>query len=213
MVLGEAPDPIPGHGEVVLRALHVSLNRGDLNDAVSGRLPAEAVLGSDVAGVVVHESADRTGPVRGSRVVGLASGAFSELVAVAASSVAVVPEAADLAHAAALPVAGLAALRTIRASGSLLGRRVLVTGASGGVGSFAVQLAAAAGAHVIAYTRDPARADGLIDTGTDEVIHTLEDVHQAADVVLDTVGGPQLVAAWERLSRWGDPSQHRLVFG
>jgi NADPH2:quinone reductase len=75
----------------------------------------------------------------GARVVALAQGAFAEQIAIDVDSVAEVPETVDLAAAAALPVAGLAALRAVRAAGPLLSKRVLITGASGGVGRFAVQ--------------------------------------------------------------------------
>lgn len=114
-----------------------------------------------------------------------------------------VPESVDLALAAALPVAGLAALRTLRACGSLLGRRVLITGASGGVGTFAVQLAAAAGAYVIASVGSVERAAGLRETGADEVVVGLEGIDQPVDAVLDSVGGPQMVAAWNLLAEGG----------
>lgn len=74
---------------------------------------------------------------------------------------AVLPDAVDTGTAAALPVAGVTALRALRGLGPLLGRRVLITGASGGVGRFAVQLAARAGAHVIAAVGSAARGAGL----------------------------------------------------
>jgi NADPH:quinone reductase-like Zn-dependent oxidoreductase len=76
-------------------------------------------------------------------------------VAAEAGSLAEVPATVDLAQAAGLPVAGVAALRALRAAGPLLGRRVLITGASGGVGRFAVRLASIAGGHVIAVVARP----------------------------------------------------------
>jgi hypothetical protein len=87
------------------------------------------------------------------------------------------PPSADLAEVAALPVAGLAALRALRAAGPVLGKRVLITGASGGVGRFAVQLAAHAGGHVIASVGSLARGEGLAQVGAEEVVvglHRLE---------------------------------------
>ena len=175
---------------------HVSLNYGDLNDARSGRVPPGAVLGSDAAGVVAQSAADGSGPEVGTRVVALAQGAFADRTAVEADALAEVPQSVDLAEAAALPVAGLAALRALRAAGPLLGRRVLVTGASGGVGRFAVQLAARAGAHVLASVGSVARAEGLAAQGADEVVVGLEGLDHPVDVVLDNVGGPQMVEAW-----------------
>jgi NADPH2:quinone reductase len=89
------------------------------------------------------------------------------------------------------------------AAGPLLGRRVLITGASGGVGRFAVQLAARAGAHVIASVGSEARGQGLAERGADEVVVGLDGIEQPVDVALDNVGGPQLVAAWRLLAPGG----------
>ena len=176
----------------------MSLNRGDLNDARSGRVPAGEVLGSDVAGVVVR-AARAGGPPVGTRVVALASGAFAQRVAVDVAALAEVPDGVDLAAAAALPVAGVAAIQALRA-GTLetpvKGARVLVTGATGGVGRFAVQLAAFGGAHVIAVTGNPGRAAELRGLGADQVVTELSQIDEPVDLVLDNVGGPQLVAAW-----------------
>jgi NADPH2:quinone reductase len=166
--LAEVAEPAAAPHQVLVEVHHVSLNYGDLNDARSGRVPPGAVLGSDAAGVVLR-AGDR-GPVPGSRVVALASGAFAERVVVDADSLAEVPSTVDLAQAAALPVAGVAALRALRAAGPLLGRRVLVTGASGGVGRFAVRLASIAGAHVIAAVGSAVRGEGLDKAGADEVV-------------------------------------------
>lgn len=96
-----------------------------------------------------------------------------------------------------------ALLRALRAPGSLLGRRVLITGASGGVGRFAVRLASIAGAHVIACVGSAARGEGLDKVGADEVVVGLDGIDTPVDVVLDNVGGPQLVAAWQLLAPGG----------
>jgi NADPH:quinone reductase-like Zn-dependent oxidoreductase len=109
----------------------------------------------------------------------------------------------DLADAAALPMAGMTALRTLRAAGPLLGRRVLITGASGGVGRYAVQLARRGGAYVIAAVGSPARGEGLADLGAHEVVVGLADV-DPVDIVLETVGGDHLVAAWGLLRPGGN---------
>jgi NADPH:quinone reductase-like Zn-dependent oxidoreductase len=201
--LGEVADPVPGPGQVLVEVSHASLNHGDLNDARSGRVPVGAVLGSDAAGVVVRAAADGTGPAVGTRVVALTTGAFAERVAIDVGALAEVPKGVDPAKAVALPVAGVAALRSLRAAGLGPGKRVLVTGASGGVGRFAVQLAARAGAHVIASVGSAARAEGLAEAGADEVLIGLEGLHRPVDVVIDSVGGSQLVAAWELLAPGG----------
>jgi NADPH:quinone reductase len=200
--IGTAAEPKSGPRQVVVEAHHASLNRGDLNDVTSGRVPAGAVLGSDVAGVVVRAATAGDGPEVGTRVVALTSGAFAARVAVDVDALATVPDAVDLAEASALPVAGLAALQAVRAGmleAPVKGARVLVTGASGGVGRFAVQLAAYGGAHVVAVVGDAGRAAELTDLGADEVVTDLAEVNEPVDLVLDNVGGPQLVAAWDRL--------------
>jgi NADPH:quinone reductase len=200
--LTNVAEPAVGPVQASVDVHHASLNHGDLNDARSGRVPAGAVLGSDAAGVVAQAAADG-GPAVGTRVVAFASGAFAERVAVPIDTVAEVPQSIDLAEAAALPVAGLAALRALRSAGSVLGKRVLVTGASGGVGRFAVQLAALAGAHVIASVGSTARGEGLTESGADEVVFGLEGLERPVDIVLDCVGGPQMVGAWNLLAPGG----------
>ncbi|WP_328860939.1 zinc-binding dehydrogenase [Streptomyces sp. NBC_00306] len=199
--LTEVCEPVPGPEQVLVDVHHVSLNHGDLNDARSGRVPEGAVLGSDAAGVVVRS--EGAGPAVGTRVVALSAGAFAERIAVDADALAEIPEGVSLAEAAALPVAGIAALRSLRAGGIAAGKRVLVTGASGGVGRFALQLAAAADAHVIASVGSAARREGLVKAGADEVVVGLEGVDRPVDVIIDSVGGPQMVAAWDLLAPGG----------
>ncbi|WP_207782027.1 zinc-binding dehydrogenase [Phytoactinopolyspora limicola] len=199
--LTEIPEPVADGDDVLVEVWHAALNYGDLNDARSGRVPPGAVLGSDLAGVVLRSGP--SGPAPGTKVVALARGAFAEQVVVDVGSLAEVPASVDLAQAAALPVAGVAALRALRAGGAVLGRRVLITGASGGVGRFAVRLASIAGAYVIASVGRPERGAGLTELGADEVVVGLDDIDAPVDVVLDSVGGAQLVAAWQLLAPGG----------
>ncbi|MET7767822.1 zinc-binding dehydrogenase [Nocardia sp. NPDC005366] len=199
--LADIAEPVVATDDVLVEVHYAALNHGDLNDARSGRVPAGAVLGSDIAGVVLRSGP--TGPPAGTRVVALAAGAFAEQVVVAPGSLAEVPTTVDLAHAAALPVAGVAALRALRACGSLLGRRVVITGASGGVGRFAVRLASIAGAHVIASVGRHERGVGMKELGADEVVVGLDGIDAPVDVVVDNVGGPQLVSAWQLLAPGG----------
>ena len=200
--LGDAPDPQPGPGEVLVEIRAVSLNHGELR-GVAGR-EADEVPGWDAAGIVRTPAADGSGPAAGSRVVTFGGeGAWAALRAVPVGELAVVPESVDLGAAAALPVAGVTALRALRRLGSVLGQRVLVTGASGGVGSFAVQLGAAAGAHVIASVGSAARGAGLVELGAAEVVVGLDGVAAGLHGVLDNVGGPQLAAAFGLLGEGG----------
>jgi NADPH:quinone reductase len=201
--IAEVAEPAAGPTTALIQVRHLSLNHGDLNDARSGRIRPGGVLGSDASGVVAEAAHDQSGPQVGARVVALAQGAFAERIAVDVDSVAEVPQSVDLAEAAALPVAGLAALRALRAAGPLLGRRVLITGASGGVGGLAVQLAAHAGAHVVASVGSVARGQSLAERGADEVVVGLDGLDRPVDVVLENVGGPQLVAAWRLLAPGG----------
>ncbi|MEV0055809.1 zinc-binding dehydrogenase [Saccharopolyspora shandongensis] len=190
--LDEVPEP--DHGQVLLDVHHISLNHGEI--AFAGRLAPGTVHGYDAAGVVVR-AAEGSPPV-GARVIAFGAGAWAERMAVNADAVAEVPAAVDLADAAALPMAGLTALRTLRTA-PILGKRVLITGASGGVGRFAVQLAAIGGAHVIAQAN---RQDGLAELGAHEVVADLAGV-RPVDLVLDNVGGRLLVDAWKLLKPGG----------
>ena len=196
-------EPSLSDGQVLVAVTHASLNRGDLNDARSGRLALGAVLGSDVAGTITRTAGDGSGPGVGTRVVALAAGAFAERCAVDANALAPLPPTVDPAHAAALPVAGLAALQALHAAGLAPDRRVLVTGASGGVGHFAVQIAAHAGAHVIASVGSPGRGDDLNDAGANEIVIGLEGIDEPLDIVLDNVGGSTLTGAWDLLAPGG----------
>jgi NADPH:quinone reductase-like Zn-dependent oxidoreductase len=100
-------------------------------------------------------------------------------------------------------VAGLTALRTLRLGGMLLGRNVLVTGATGGVGNLAVQLAARAGAHVVGTSRDPVRGQGLLGSGDVRVVSDMSTLQERFDVILESVGGESLTAALRLVARDG----------
>src|SRR6266513_4195409 len=143
----------PDRDEVGVRVTAISLNRGETRRALQVAEPGWRP-GWDFAGVVESEAADGSGPKPGTRVVGiLPSGAWAERVNCRSHAVAVLPEAVSDAAAATLPVAGLTALHALRQGGLLLGRKVLVDGASGGVGHLACQLALAAGALVWGQVR------------------------------------------------------------
>lgn len=198
---GTVPEPDPAPGQLVLEVRHISLNRGEVTFAA--QRPAGTVHGYDAAGIVVRAAADGTGPSVGARVAALGTGAWAQRMAVDTTAVAEVPDGVDLADAAALPVAGVTALRALRTR-PILGRRVLVTGAAGGVGRYAVQLAALGGAHVIASVGSAARTADLADLGARQVVIGLDGIDRPVDLILDTVGGPQLAAAWRLLAPGGD---------
>src|SRR3978361_946189 len=139
--------------EVTVRVRAISLNRGEVNRAVRSAEPGWRP-GWDFAGTIEETAPDGSGPVKGTRVVGLLpSGAWAEVIRVPKDSVAPLPDQVSDAQAATLPVAGLTALHALRQGGLLLGRKVLIDGASGGVGHLACQLAAASGAIVHGHVR------------------------------------------------------------
>ena len=200
--LGEIDSPRPGSDEALVAVRAVSLNRGEAR--YLPRREEGTVHGWDVAGVVEQAAADGSGPAEGERVVGLVSeGAWAEQAAVPTARLAALPDEVSFEDAATLPVAGMTAVRALEVAGPLMGRRVLVTGASGGVGRFAIQLARDGGAHVTGVSSSPERAGGLADLGADEVISELTAEGEPFDVILESVGGASLAAALARVAPWG----------
>jgi NADPH:quinone reductase len=203
--LRDVAEPEPGPGDVVVEVRAFAVNRGELK-LLAGR-PDGWRPGQDVAGVVVSPAADGSGPAAGTRVVAWPEQAgWAQRVAVPADVAVPIADVVEFTSAATLPVAGVTALRTLRAGGELLGRRVLVTGAAGGVGRFAVELAARGGASVTAVTRDEHRAEGLAglgDPGQIEIVHDIDDVQGAVDVVLESVGGRSLSRALDLIAAKG----------
>jgi NADPH:quinone reductase len=201
--LAEAPDPEPRPSQALVAVEAMSLNFADVAFIHERQVPG-AVPGFDASGVVISGAVDGSGPPEGTRVVTFGwSGAWAELRAVDTAEVAEVPGQVELAQAAAVPVAGVTALRALRRLGPLLGRRVLITGASGGVGRFAVQLAARAGAHVVASVGRPERGEGLAALGAAEVVVGLQGVAEPVHGALDNVGGAILAEVYELLEPGG----------
>ena len=200
--LREVPEPTASDDEAIIAVRAISLNRGEINrlaDAEDGWRP-----GWDIAGIVAQPAKSGKGPSGGARVVGfMPAGAWAERVAVPLTRLAELPDALSFAAASTLPVAGLTALRTLRHGGLLMGRRVLITGAAGGVGRFAVQLAARADAQVTAVVGSVERGEGLRELGATEIITAIESATGPFDLILESAGGSSLAAALGLVARGG----------
>lgn len=204
--LRDVETPVAGVGEVLVRARAAAVNPLDWHfmrgtpypmRLVSGLVrPRSERLGADLAGVVEAVGEGVTGLGTGDEVYGAAKGAFAEYVRAPVESL--VPKPANLTfeEAAAVPVAAWTALQFLRDKGGLrAGQKVLVNGASGGVGTFAVQIASAFGAHVtgVCSTRN---VELVRSIGADRVVdYTREDFtrdEERYDLVLDTIGNRSL---------------------
>ena len=197
----------PDRDEVGVRVTAISLNRGETRRALQVAEPGWRP-GWDFAGTVEMAAADGSGPEQGARVVGiLPSGAWAERVNCRSHAVAVLPEAVTDAQAATLPVAGLTALHALRQGGLLLGRRVLVDGASGGVGHLACQLASAAGAFVWGHVRRDEYRTAVAEWCGERVVVSRElaaaKPHGPFWLILDSVGGSAVGAALGMLQQNG----------
>jgi NADPH:quinone reductase-like Zn-dependent oxidoreductase len=199
--LDELPDPVPGAGEVLVRVGAAGVDRGTWH-AMAGmplaarlalglRAPRDRTPGRDVAGTVEAVGEGVPDYAVGDAVYGTARGSFAELAVVPVKRLARRPANLSVEEAAAVPVSGITALQAVRAARVAAGDRVLVIGASGGVGSYAVQLAADLGAHVTGVC-GPAKADLVRSLGAERVVdHTttpLGTIGERFDVVVDIAG-------------------------
>ncbi|MEV1176490.1 zinc-binding dehydrogenase [Nonomuraea sp. NPDC049784] len=190
--------PTPAPSEVLIKVEAFSPNRGEtflLEKPEPGMMP-----GKDVAGLVVQAAADGSGPPAGARVVGHPPmGGWAEYATVPTHSIAVLPNEITTIQAAALPLAGITALRLLCTAGAITGRRILLTGAAGGVGHYLTELAASAGAEVTAVTATAERGARLRGLGAAAIVHDVADAEGPFDVVLESTGGGALTAALARL--------------
>ena len=211
--LADVDEPVVADSEALIDVRATALNFGEVHWIDRMRKPGE-VPGWDAAGVVIQAAADGAGPPVGSRVVGFdGAGGWAQRRAVPTENLAVLPDSVDFGQAAALSVAGVTALQALRALGPVVGRRVLITGASGGVGRFGVQLAARAGAHVIAAVGSAARGEGLAQLGAAEVVVGLAGVTAPVFGVLDNVGGPLLAEAFSLVADGGSAQSIGMASG
>ncbi|WP_322028693.1 NADP-dependent oxidoreductase [Paraburkholderia sp. J76] len=220
------PEPAPG--EVLIEVRAAALNPVDLK-TLQGRYPLITqdnlpyTLGRDVAGVVVRRGEGAQAWPQGAHVcafVGQGEGALADYVVVAASALAGEPAACAVDAAAAIPLAALTAWQGLFDHGKLQGgERVLIQGASGGVGRFAVQFARHCGARVVA-TASASERDALMTLGASEVIdyraQRFEEQVGEVDLVFDLVGGETQERSWQvvkhggaLVSTLGEPSQEQ----
>ena len=212
----DVPDPSPGPGQVLVRVHATSINlsdwetlRGSPGYARMGglRRPANRVLGSDIAGVVDAVGPGVTRWQPGDEVYGdnlALMGGFAELAVAAESSLARKPAELSFAQASTVPQAGAIALQGT--TWAAPGRRVLVNGAGGGSGAFAIQLAKRAGAYVTGVD-NAAKLDFMRSVGADEVVDYRADdftrTRPPYDLVLDLVAHRSVFAYRRALARGG----------
>lgn len=204
--LEEIERPTPGTGEVLVRVHAASVDAGVwhlttgrpylLRAAFGLRAPRSRVRGMDLAGRVEAVGPGVTRFRPGDEVYGTGDGSFAEFACARESRLASKPANLDFAQAAAVPVSACTALQGLRDSGRVqAGQTVLVIGASGGVGTYAVQLAKSFGAHVTGVC-SAAKADLVRSLGADEVVdYTREDPTDGTrryDLVLDIAGNRPL---------------------
>jgi NADPH2:quinone reductase len=205
LVIREVPPPVATSSTALVRVAAISLNAGETRRALAAT--TSYVPGWDFAGVIETAADDGSTPPAGTRVFGfILQGSWAERINARGSLLAAIPDAITFAQAAAIPVAGVTALYCLETAGPVIGRRVLITGAAGGVGRFACQLAALAGGDVVAISRRPElaarlRADGVTAT----IFASTEDAKAAGeyDIVLDSVGGEPLTTAISALAPHG----------
>lgn len=204
LVAEEVPLPVPGPGQVRVRVAAASVNARDwhimrgeprvarLNRTIFGRTgPVVTVRGTDFAGTVDAVGAGTSRWRPGDRVLGEADGTFADFVVADDATIAAVPRGLGLEPAAALPLASVTALTLLRAAAPQAGERILVNGASGGVGTFLLQLARARGLHTTAVcsARNAALAQSLgADSTVDYATGDFCATTQRYSAVIDLVG-------------------------
>lgn len=242
--LAERPDPVAGRGQVLVEVRAAGLDRGVwhlmhgeprlVRLGIGLRRPRQPILGRDLAGVVVALGEGVTDFALGDAVMGTsAHGTLAELVPVRVDRLVPKPAGWTFEQAAALPISGLTALQAVHDVGRIRpGQRVLVVGASGGVGSFTVQLARHAGAHVDAVC-GPDKVDLVRGLGAEQVTTYGEGADLPGegaagpryDVILDiggarplkrlrsvlTTRGTLVIIGGERGGRWFDGLHRQLT--
>ncbi|MGW8887271.1 zinc-binding dehydrogenase [Streptomyces sp. NPDC055749] len=232
LVAAELADPVPAPGEVLIDVAYVDtifvetqIRSGSFSEVFPVRVPY--VPGGGIAGTVRTTGEGVDASWAGRRVIASVgfSGGYAERATVAADLLVPVPNGLGLREAAALVHDGVTALALLESTAPKPGERVLVLGASGGMGTLLVQLAHAAGAHVVAVARGERKTALVRELGADTVIDgavadwaertraALADAGGPADVVLDGVGGQVGLAALPLVADGGRFSAHGAPTG
>jgi putative PIG3 family NAD(P)H quinone oxidoreductase len=210
VLVEEHPDPEPGAGQVLVRVRGAGINGADMLQR-RGRYPAPAGSPQDIPGLELAGEVAGLGPgatrfAEGDRVMGIAGGGGqAELAVVHERQLMPVPEGVAFPDAGGLPEVFTTAHDALFTQANLRpGERLLVHGAAGGVGTAAVQLAHALGAHVTATVRNPGARDAVAQLGADEVLDPEGfEEHGPFDVVLELVGAPNLAGNVKALNTEG----------
>jgi NADPH2:quinone reductase len=200
--LADVPEPGLLPSEALVAGEAFSINRGETFLLEQPKLNWRP--GKDVAGRVVRAAADGSGPPQGTRVVAHPPAAgWAERVAVSTRQIAILPDGIDFNTAAASPLAGLTALRLLRVAGSISSRRILMTGASDGVGHYFTELAASVGAELTVVSADAERGRRLGDLGAIDIVYDVGSAEGPFDLILESVGGASLQEALMKLAPHG----------
>jgi NADPH:quinone reductase-like Zn-dependent oxidoreductase len=216
LVYEDAPRPEIADNEVLIKVYATSVNsvdrftRAGYLQGMGIDFPLPLKLGLDLSGVVEAVGKDVTTVAVGDAVYGFSSmirqGAYAEYAVVSATEVAPKPKTIDHSAAAAIPLTGLAAWQALEAAGLQAGQTILIHGATGEVGTFAVQFALEQRARVLG-TDSPDKVAFLRELGVAEAIDyttsSFEDVAREVDVVLDTIGGEVQERSWNVLRPGG----------
>ncbi|MGA8109760.1 MAG: NADP-dependent oxidoreductase [Acidobacteriaceae bacterium] len=227
LTLDEVPRPDPGPGQVLVRVHAAGVNPADWKVRAGYfqkfmPLQFPAILGFDFSGEVEALGPGVTGFSKGAQLYGTAMGTYAEYVAAKVGEFALKPRSLDYVQSASIPVSAQAAWQSLFDAGGLTaGQTVLIHGATGGVGSFAVQFAKAKGAHVLgtASGRNQAYLRELgVDQPIDYETTKFETVAHGVDVVFDTQGGETQQRSWQVLKKGGvlvsiaqEPSQEEAA--
>lgn len=203
----ELPEPVPAASQALVRVSASSINQGEVRGIRSAPHwqvadGAHWVPGWDFAGVVEQAAADGSGPRPGARVVGWTrQGAWAELLAAETDQLVELPAAISFREAATLPIAGLTAWHALRVGDLGAGKHVLVLGANGGVGRFALQIPRAAGARTTAVVTSEAKRASV--AGISDEVSVGLPAEGAFDIILECVGGETLAKCFGLVAPYG----------